>query len=236
MVIAIIAILAALLLPSLSKAKEKGRSVSCISNLRQLAIATTLYTDGHGDALPWGEKNWTAPVNGGMNFTDPTSPAFLPNCYAQLRPFVGRDDGLWHCPSAAEDKALTVAGDPSPLVGYMGNMFSLGVVSGTVSAPFPEARPKRASALLNPSQAKLFLDIGFNAQGICVAVTYRNTMSSFAIIPASAHRGGLNTVMADGHATYNSRAEFVKPGGPAVPLQDDPKQNWWRDGAVALLP
>ena len=92
------------------------------------------------------------------------------------------------------------------------------------------------SALLNPSQAKLFLDIGFNAQGICVAVTYRNTMSSFAIIPASAHRGGLNTVMADGHATYNSRAEFVKPGGPAVPLQDDPKQNWWRDGAVALLP
>ena len=23
---------------------------------------------------------------------------------------------------------------------------------------------------------------------------------------------------------------------PAVPLQDDPKQNWWRDGAVALLP
>ena len=46
-VIAIIAILASLLLPTLAKAKEKGKSAVCISNLRQIAIGQRLYSDDH---------------------------------------------------------------------------------------------------------------------------------------------------------------------------------------------
>lgn len=53
-VIAIIAILAGLLLPALNSAREKGRSIVCTSNLRQIGVAITMYADDHEDYYPPG--------------------------------------------------------------------------------------------------------------------------------------------------------------------------------------
>ena len=54
-VIAIIAILAGMLLPSLGKAKESAKRISCVNNLRQLGLSATLYTGDNNGLFP--ERN-----------------------------------------------------------------------------------------------------------------------------------------------------------------------------------
>src|SRR5437867_10607955 len=55
-VIAIIAILAALLLPALASARDAGRKASCLSNLRQIGLATHAYAADYGGRIPYGPK------------------------------------------------------------------------------------------------------------------------------------------------------------------------------------
>ncbi|MBI2948777.1 MAG: DUF1559 domain-containing protein [Verrucomicrobia bacterium] len=52
-VIAVIAMLASLLLPALSKAKEGARSAKCKSNMRQVTYGLLMYVGDHSDYLPW---------------------------------------------------------------------------------------------------------------------------------------------------------------------------------------
>jgi prepilin-type N-terminal cleavage/methylation domain-containing protein/prepilin-type processing-associated H-X9-DG protein len=51
-VIALIAILAGLLLPALSRAKAKAQAIRCLNNLKQLQLAWKMYTDDHNDVMP----------------------------------------------------------------------------------------------------------------------------------------------------------------------------------------
>ncbi len=71
-VIAIIGILAALLLPSLTKAKSQAAKVTDLGNLKQLMVAIHLYSEDNGDILPW--ANW---ASGDVDTNSESCPGWL---------------------------------------------------------------------------------------------------------------------------------------------------------------
>ena len=83
-VIAIIAILAGLLLPALGRSKAKAHNAACVNNLRQLGIATRLYSDDNQERLPSAEILPTQPI-------DPQNP--LPRICDLLASYVSKAAG-----------------------------------------------------------------------------------------------------------------------------------------------
>jgi len=113
-VIAVIAILASLLLPSLSKAKEKAQAVKCLNNLRQLGYAWQMYngdnadhitpnTSFHDGAVPTGrDSTWVQGWLDAEQFVpDNTNTLFLMESH--LWPYH-QELALWRCPA---DKSKT---------------------------------------------------------------------------------------------------------------------------------
>lgn len=102
-VIAIIAILAALLLPALAKAKGRSHSAVCLNNLRQWGIATHLYTLDHSDYLPEdGVPNPTDTYHGGGWYMDLPPLAGIASYHSMpwhTNGAIAPGQSLWICPS-----------------------------------------------------------------------------------------------------------------------------------------
>ncbi|HTL55700.1 MAG TPA: DUF1559 domain-containing protein [Candidatus Limnocylindrales bacterium] len=102
-VIAIIAILAAILLPSLARAKEKAQRTACVNNVRQLALAMTMYVHDNNDVMPWCQwentygPSWLyMPIRG--RAPDPWKPDEVP--YIEQGLYYGylKSRNVYYCP------------------------------------------------------------------------------------------------------------------------------------------
>src|SRR5688500_3819985 len=105
-VIAIIAILAGLLLPALSKAKEKSKAIACVNNVKQLTLGWQLYADdeedryvnNHGIGQTESDhQNWVNSVQAWGAKPDNTNKLLITE--AKLGPYVNRNVGVYKCPS-----------------------------------------------------------------------------------------------------------------------------------------
>ncbi len=140
-VIAIIAILAAMLLPALSKAKEKGRRTACLSNMRQVGLALQMYEQDTRKLPP--KRH---PVG---DFNNPAIPNNEKNVLNVLIPYLGTKSGLF---SPAVYNCPSLKPHPNPV--YAPTLYSsTGLSANTVPLGRPITAVPRPAAIILMQEA-----------------------------------------------------------------------------------
>lgn len=138
-VVAIIGILAALLLPALSQAKEKRRRIACVNNAKQVNLAIRLYADDYADSLPILPKPDPYPNGVGAYYKQ------LVKSYLGLSGPASSNETVFICPS--DPKFHTQL--QHAFTSYTFNGYE------TDSTSIPRITGQKFSAIKNPSKAVL---------------------------------------------------------------------------------
>ncbi|HWH71622.1 MAG TPA: type II secretion system protein [Candidatus Sulfotelmatobacter sp.] len=202
-VIATIAILAALLLPVLSKAKAKAQRTHCLSNLRQLGFAWVLYYGDNNGALAesYPVNNPEVWVQGDMTKASEATNADLLR-QGKLYPYQ-QNVATYRCPS---DKGLKIEGKLTPTVrSYSMNAFMGARDPKTGPIPINAANYlvfAKDSDIRRPSQLWVLLDEDERSinDGFFVTDPTGRMWIDFPSISASRHTHSFALSFADGHA------------------------------------
>jgi prepilin-type N-terminal cleavage/methylation domain-containing protein len=166
-VIAIIAILAALLLPALTRAKLKAQGVQCLSCHRQLALAWRMYSDDNRDQLLYASGDVTGYepgvwMGGGMDFNGGNASNWDPSVdiyKSPMWPYCGKAVGIFKCP--ADHSYVVVNGVQKPRIRTMVMNLYLGGFNGKGGGTFDDKTWRlylKHTEMNQPDKIFVFLD------------------------------------------------------------------------------
>ncbi|BDI31948.1 hypothetical protein CCAX7_39990 [Capsulimonas corticalis] len=223
-VIAIIAILAAILFPVFAKAREKARSIACLSNLKQVGIGLMQYTQDADEKYPCGIYN-TASGHYGLGWA------------GQMYPYI-KSQAVFKCPNDPTPNYVAPDGSVAPPLSYGVN---LNIVEPTYGQPAASL-----AALTSPAKSVFLFEIqgqdvylsdpneGHSGagNGVGALTDYGNYVTGYmgGRLPSNAgydlyhfpkplgiHTDGSNFLMADGHAKWLRGAAVSSGMNAAAP-------------------
>jgi prepilin-type N-terminal cleavage/methylation domain-containing protein/prepilin-type processing-associated H-X9-DG protein len=241
-VIAIIAILAAMLLPALSKAKDRGLAIACLSNTKQIALGFTMYAGDNGDVFPmptgangkaiWYVNNQTyhnahgkAAGTEWFYGTSATGPnAWRANSAAPLLVNYLPNNLVWVCPK--RKRGLTYDGetgdwDPS-ITGFLSYGFNEISVFGSADPDGNMATGKtfKASQVTRPSDVVALTDtsgsispVASATAAVCLDTVWSGGIDLSGTITANGYNERLQTA----YAKHNDRVNVIYVDAHAAP-------------------
>ncbi len=199
-VVGIIAVLAALLLPTLANAKAKARGAICASNLKQLSLAWTLYAEDNLDRLVNNhglqetlrtQQNWVNNVQDWLTSDGNTNLAALTG--GKLAPHLAQATAVFKCPS---DRSVAENGERIRSVSMNSLVGDPGELTNRFNPQFVQFF--QLADIPNPANIYVFLDEHPDTINDGFFMN-RWEEPRWGNLPASYHNGAANLSFADGH-------------------------------------
>jgi len=213
-VIAIIAILAAMLLPALSKAKQKAQGICCINNNKQLMLAWMMYAPDNGDRVVYNKggfaaaetdlQDWAAGILdwNNANLLN-TNTALLSK--ALLGSYVGLNYQIFKCPADTYDLQIGPRVRSYSMNGFVGPRDNLGTVYNPNYKQF-----FKLADFKQPAGIFVLVDEHPDSINDCIYIVaangdldgqiYSANPPSWRDMPANYHNRAAGFSFADGHA------------------------------------
>jgi len=233
-VIAIIAILAAMLLPALSKAKDRALATACLNCTKQISLGVIMYAGDNSDYFPM-NKPWCTIVqvinSRGQDcgiewqYKDPRSGLWMPNTPAPMITNYEPNNLIWVCPKRR--RGLTYTSEPGTfdpsVTGFLSYGFNYCGVFGTVNTTtgdMTQDKPFKGSFAARPSDMVMVADTsGSNNPGDTPTPAWLDAVwvgGSGPTVAASGNKD-FNSRFQTAYARHNNRANIVYVDGHSAP-------------------